>query len=239
MDNRPICFFDSGIGGSTILKEVMKLLPNENYIYYADSINNPYGQKTKEKLFDVVDSVVKKLLKFDPKVIVCACNTATEMVLNDIREKYPNTLFVGTEPAVKIVYDKYPDKKSIVMTTKGTHDSERFQKLFEKYKTVDSTLIEANELAGLIENGEDAFPYLNSLLKDYKGNEIVVLGCTHFPLVKDEIKKILGPVTFIDGGIGIAKRIDSLIEKNEGSGSLKIIETSLKVEDKIKDIVNS
>ena len=105
MDNRPICFFDSGIGGSTILKEVKKLLPNEDYIYYADSINNPYGKKTKEELFSIVDSVVLKLLKYNPKVIVCACNTATEMVLNDIREKYPDITFIGTEPAVKVVYN--------------------------------------------------------------------------------------------------------------------------------------
>ena len=238
MDSRPICFFDSGIGGSTVLKEVMRLLPNEHYIYYADSINNPYGQKSKEELFNVVDSVVTKLLKYNPKVIVCACNTATEIVLNDIRKKYPNTLFVGTEPAVKIVYDKYKDKKSIIMTTKGTHDSERFQHLFKKYKTSDSHLIEASKLAGLIENNEDTSSYLHELLDDYIGTEVVVLGCTHFPLVKDEIFSILGDVIFIDGSLGIANRINSLIDKNSGLGSLKIIETSLKVEDKIKDIVS-
>ena len=103
MDNRPICFFDSGIGGSTILREVIRLLPNEGYIYYADSINNPYGNKSKEELFNIVDNVVKNLLVYDPKIIVCACNTATAMVLNDIRKKYSNITFIGTEPAVKVV----------------------------------------------------------------------------------------------------------------------------------------
>ena len=116
MDNRPICFFDSGIGGATILREVLKLLPNEGYIYYADSINNPYGEKSKEELFSIVDKVISKLLEYDPKVIVCACNTATAMVLEDIRKKYPNIIFVGKETAVKVVYDKYRDKKAIVLT---------------------------------------------------------------------------------------------------------------------------
>ena len=88
MDDRPICFFDSGIGGSTILKEVIKKLPNEDYIYYADSKNNPYGNKTKKELFDIVCCVIDNLIKYNPKLIVCACNTATEVVLNDIRKKY-------------------------------------------------------------------------------------------------------------------------------------------------------
>lgn len=87
MNNKPICFFDSGIGGATILKEVIKTLPNENYVYYADSKNNPYGNKTKEELFDIVSNAVDNLIKYDPKLIVCACNTATAMVLNDIRKK--------------------------------------------------------------------------------------------------------------------------------------------------------
>ena len=96
MNNNPICFFDSGIGGATILKEVIKLLPYENYVYYADSINNPYGNKTKNELFKIVSNVVDNLLEYNPKLIVCACNTATAMVLNDIRKKYKDIIFVGT-----------------------------------------------------------------------------------------------------------------------------------------------
>ena len=92
MDDRPICFFDSGIGGSTILKEVIKKLPNEDYIYYADSKNNPYGNKTKKELFDIVCCAVDNLIKYNPKLIVCACNTATEVVLNDIRKKYKDMM---------------------------------------------------------------------------------------------------------------------------------------------------
>jgi len=192
MNDRPIAFFDSGIGGSTILKEVYKLLPNEKYIYYPDSSNNPYGNKSKEELFDIVDNVVKELLQYDPKLIVCACNTATAMVLNDIRKKYKDIVFVGTEPSVKVVYDKYKDLNSIVLTTKGTGESERFKDLFNKYKTVNSSLVEAPLLAELIENNVDTFPYLNELLSDFKNIDLVVLGCTHFPLAKESIRKLFG-----------------------------------------------
>lgn len=237
MDNRPICFFDSGIGGATILKEVIKSLPNENYIYYADSINNPYGNKSKKELFSIVDNVVIKLLKYNPKIIVCACNTATAMVLNHIRKKYPDVTFIGTEPAVKVVHDKYKDKNTIVLTTKGTFESERFKELFGKYKTSTCKLVMAPELAGLIENNKDSYSYLYNLLKDYKDIEVVVLGCTHFPLVKNEIEKVLGSVLFVDGSIGIANRIKSLIVSSNNGGNIEVISTSNDVRDRVLDII--
>lgn len=240
MNNRPICFFDSGIGGSTILKEVIKLLPNENYIYYADSKNNPYGNKTKEELFKIVSNAVDNLLKYDPKLIVCACNTATEVVLNDIRKKYPNITFVGTEPAVKVVHDKFQDKKTLVITTKGTGESERFKALFNNYKTPDCTLIEAPLLAGLIENNKDPYPYLKELLKDYKDIDVVVLGCTHFPLAKDALRKVLGNVTFVDGSVGISNRIKSLLKNNlnNNGGDINIISTKKDVSETILKIIS-
>ncbi len=240
MNNKPICFFDSGIGGSTILKEVIKLLPNENYVYYADSKNNPYGNKTKEELFEIVSNAVETLLKYDPKLIVCACNTATEVVLNDIREKYPSITFVGTEPAVKVVHDKYQDKKTLVITTKGTGESERFKSLFNNYKTPNCTLVEAPLLAGLIENNKDPYPYLKELLKDYKDIDIVVLGCTHFPLAKDALRKVLGNVTFVDGSVGIANRIKSLLKENlnDNGRSINIISTKKDVSETILKIIS-
>ena len=239
MNNNPICFFDSGIGGATILKEVLKKLPNENYIYYADSKNNPYGNKTKKELFEIVDNIVEQLTKYNPKLIVCACNTATAMVLNDIRKTYKDITFIGTEPAVKTIYDKYKTKKTLILTTKGTGESKRFKKLYNTYKTKDTTLIEAPELARIIEKNENPYPYLNKILKDCKNIEIVVLGCTHFPLVKNEISKILPNVEFIDGSMGIANRIENLLQnnKNTSKGSVKIIEAPKKTEERILKII--
>lgn len=244
MNDNPICFFDSGIGGTTILKEVIKKLPNENYVYLADSNNNPYGNKTKKELFDIVKSIVDELITYNPKMIVCACNTATAMVLDDIRKEYPNITFVGTEPAVKVLYDKYNDKKAIILTTKGTAESEKFIKLFKKYKTKNSTLIKAPKLAKLIENNKNTYPYLVELLKDHLNTEIVVLGCTHFPLAKENISRILGKVTYIDGSIGIANRIWNLLDrcnnfnKNQ-KGYLLVIAPSKKIENKIRKIIKT
>ncbi len=240
MDKRPIAFFDSGIGGSTILKEVMRALPNENYIYYPDTENNPYGNKTKEELFFIVDQIIKKLLVYDPKIVVCACNTATTMVLKDIRKKYNDMIFVGTEPAIKVAYDYYKDKNTIILTTKGTGDSERFNELLKKYKVNNFRLIEAPLLAELIEKNGNSYEYLKNLLGNYKNIEVVVLGCTHFPIVKDEIASILGNPIFIDGAAGIAKRVNDILKENNmynNKYSFDIINASDEVKEKIINII--
>lgn len=243
MKIKPIAFFDSGIGGTTILKDVINLLPNENYIYFPDSEHLPYGNKPKEELFEIVDNVVQKLIKYNPKIIVCACNTATAMVLDDIREKYKDIVFVGTEPAIKVVHDNYSNEKTIILTTKGTGHSEKFKELLKKHSTKQCTLVEAPLLAELIENEDDLFPYLKELLTDFTDINVVVLGCTHFPLAKETISKILGDVTFIHGGPGIAKRVKDLLIKNnlpcnENKFDLKIITQDTKLKNKIINILN-
>lgn len=244
MDNRPIAFFDSGIGGATILKEVMKHLPNENYIYYPDSSNNPYGNKSKEELFYVVDNVVQKLLIYNPKMIVCACNTATAIVLNDIRKKYQNMIFIGTEPSVKVVFDQYQDLNCLILTTKGTGESEKFQELFYKYKTPNSILVEAPLLAELIEKEEDTYPYLKQLLNNFSDIDLVVLGCTHFPLAKENIQRVLGDVQFIDGRVGIANRIHHILTENnmvndEKFSTINILCSDKKIKKRILDILEN
>ena len=244
MNSQPIAFFDSGIGGSTILKEVIKLLPNEKYIYYPDTKNIPYGNKNKEELFRIVDNVVQELIKYNPKIIVCACNTATAMVLNDIRAKYKDITFVGTEPAVKVVHDHYRDKNTIILTTKGTGHSEKFKELFQEYGTSKSTLVEAPLLAELIEKGQDSYPYLHDLLANFINTDIVVLGCTHFPIAKPEISRVLGSVQFIHGGPGIANRIKNLLHEqhllcNTNTFDLEILTDDSKTKNRILNILNS
>lgn len=241
MKNSPIAFLDSGIGGVSILKEVMKYLPNENYIYYADSEHNPYGEKTKEELFNIIDDIVKKLLEYKPKLIVVACNTATTMILSDIRSKYKEVTFIGTEPALKVIHDKYPDKKSIVLATKGTEYSKRFKELCNLYQTRNTSIVEVNELANLIETDSNNIDsYLTTKLTPYIGIEVVVLGCTHFPFIKQNITNILGKVTFIDSSLGITKRIYRTLKcqnnLNDESGSLLIIGNNAKKE-KINKII--
>lgn len=214
--NYPIGIFDSGIGGVTVLKEILKLLPNENYIYYSDSIHNPYGEKTQEEVLTYVDEIIEFFISKNCKAVVFACNTATALTIKEIRLKYPNLIIVGIEPAYKMVYDNAKNKVALVMATPATINSEKFQNLYHEYDNNKTILLECEGLANLIENDKkiEINEYLKTHLPQDKNIEVVVLGCTHYPLIKIEIKNILGDVTFYDGSKGIATRLKNLLEEN-------------------------
>lgn len=201
LNENKIGIFDSGIGGVTVLKEIIKLLPNEDYIYYSDSKNNPYGDKNDDELNLICDNITKHLLEKNCKIIVIACNTASAKCVNYLREKYKSTLFIAIEPAYKMVYDYAYEKPTLVMATKGTIESERFNLLLKKYDNHKTYLLPCIGLANIIEEGnhEKIVNYLQENLSKYKGTiQNVVLGCTHYPLVQDEIKNVLGEVTFFN-----------------------------------------
>ncbi len=229
--NQPIGFLDSGLGGISVLKEVRKLLPNEDYFYYGDSFHHPYGEKAKKELYDIVNDGVKYLLSKNCKLIVIACNTATTMVLAELRKNYTDVLFVGTEPAIKVAHDFYPDKRVLVLATKGTIESERFHFLQENYPVKEAYFVACPKLAPLIEEGDSSKfdTYLKEILLPYKGKvDVIVLGCTHYVFVKDDIKKIMGDIILLDGNLGIAKRVKSLLKdkkllSSNREGSVEII----------------
>ena len=139
--------FDSGIGGVTVLSEIMKILPKENYLYYSDSKNNPYGDKTDEEIKQLCDNIVQYFIEKDCKAIVIACNTASAKAAKWLREKYPNILFIAIEPAYKMVYDYAYDKPTLVMATKGTIHSEKFNLLLKKYDNHKTYLLSCVGLA--------------------------------------------------------------------------------------------
>lgn len=170
--------FDSGIGGITVLKEILKILPTENYIYYSDSKNNPYGDKTDKEILEICDNIVQKLLKKNCKVIVIACNTASAKAVAYLREKYIGIPFIAIEPAYKMVYDYAYDKPTLVMATKGTIESEKFNMLYNKYNNKKTELLSCVGLADIIEEGnkKKILEYLTRELSKYKGKiENVVL----------------------------------------------------------------
>lgn len=232
MNNNPIGILDSGIGGVTVLKEILKLLPNENYIYYSDSINNPYGEKTKEEVTSCVEKIINLFIKNNCKAVVFACNTATALAIDNIREKYPELIIIGIEPAYKMVHDNAKDKNTLVMATPATIESERFLKLYHNYDNGKTILLPCDGLANLIESGKtkQINEYLNVNLPKEKV-EVVVLGCTHYPLIKDEIRSILGDVIFYDGGNGVARQLKKLLEENNlisnnSKGSISFCDSS-------------
>ncbi len=217
--NRMIGVFDSGIGGLTTLSVIRDLLPNENFLYYADSKNNPYGEKSEEELFTIVCNIVELLIKRDVKIIVVACNTATTKCIKKLREKYSDMIFIGTEPAIKVACDKNY-KNTLVMATPGTIKSERVHDLIRMNKKPDQkiTLLSCKGLADTIEFGtkDDIDKLLKKLLKKYVNKNIdsIVLGCTHYPHCKRNIRKIFPDIELIDGNMGVAKQVKKVLEEN-------------------------
>lgn len=210
-----IGIFDSGIGGVTVLGECMRLVPNFQYLYYSDSIHNPYGDKNEEDVIGYCNDIVKFFIQNGCKIIVIACNTASAIAVRYLRERYTDIYFIAIEPAVKLAYDMSNDG-TLIMATKGTMDSEKFRELYSHYHHDNFYLCSCVGLANLIETGDkDAIAeYLNIQLSRYKGKVLnVVLGCTHYPLIKKEICKILGNVTFYDGAVGVSKQLKRIVDE--------------------------
>lgn len=212
-----IGIIDSGIGGVTVLKEILKVIPNGYYIYYSDSFNNPYGDKSKLDLLNILSEIVIFLKNKGCSIIVLACNTASCVCAKELREKFKDITFIAIEPAYKMVYDYNPLGKTLVMATKGTIESEKFQKLYLKYNNNNTILYPALGLASLIEEGNTLKieEYLQTHILKFKGVSNVVLGCTHYPLIKDMIRKYLGDVVFFDGARGVSLELKRQIEKKE------------------------
>ena len=212
-----IGIFDSGIGGSTVLKEIIKILPQENYIYYSDSKNNPYGDKSDEEIKKLCDNIVQKLIQKNCKAIVIACNTASAKAARFLRKKYKEIPIIAIEPAYKMVHDFAYEGRTLVMATKGTIESEKFNLLFNKYNNQKTDLLACKGLADIIEEGnkQKIEEYLNENLSKYKNKiENVVLGCTHYPLIQEEIKNVLGDVTFFNGAQSLAKHLKEVLKEN-------------------------
>lgn len=240
-----IGIFDSGIGGVTVFKKIIEKIPNGHFVYYSDSSNNPYGDKSRDELINIVDNIVNKLINLGVKVIVIACNTASYVCKDYLRNKYKNTIFIAIEPAYKMVYDNNFNGKTLVMATKGTIENEKFLALYHKYDNHKTILLPCISLADLIEQNGNVMDYLNKNLKEYKDIDNVVLGCTHYPLIKHEISKVLGNVEFYDGSDGVSRELvkqlnDNKIKYNYDKLEISFIDSSniLDKEKRFYEILN-
>ena len=217
--DKKIGVFDSGIGGVTVLREIIKLLPNEEYIYYSDSKNLPYGSKSNLDLIQICKKIVDFLISKNCQIIVIACNTASAKTVDYLRKKYKDIIFIAIEPAYKMVYDSKENGETLVMATKGTMESEKFHMLLEKYssKEIKTYLVPCEGLADKIEEGskEEILENLKQNIGKYKGKvKNVVLGCTHYPLAINEIKQVLGKIKCFEGSRNIAIHLKNILEKN-------------------------
>lgn len=210
--------FDSGIGGLSILEELVKILPEEDFYYYGDSKNNPYGEKSDEELFAITSEIVEKLVSYGAKLIVIACNTATTRVMKKLRESYPEVIFVGTVPAIKVACD-HNSKNTLVMATSATIEAERTLELVRDNKREDQNIYLAPcvGLANAIErkDKDEIKKILKDIFKDYKNKDIdtIVLGCTHYPFIKEEILEEMPNVKLVDGSLGVSKEVKRRLEE--------------------------
>ena len=209
-----IAFFDSGIGGLSVLHHAMKILPGEEFIFYADEDNVPYGTKTREQILNLVDGAFKFLVGQNVDAIVVACNTATSVAVRPMREKYSLPI-VGMEPALKLALDLFPNKKVLVAATEITVRGDKIKNLVERLNA--KNLAELHALQKLVEfaerlefNSAAVENYLRGelLSYDFKNFSSIVLGCTHFNYFKDTLKKILPPhMKILDGNAGTLNQL--------------------------------
>ena len=228
----PIAVFDSGVGGISVLRELVKLMPNENYLYFGDSANAPYGDKTTEEVRELTLGAAEMLVGRNIKALVVACNTATAAAITLLREKYPQLTVIGIEPALKLAADRFPGGRIGVMATQVTLREEKFAHQAERFPEANISLIPAPGLVELIEAGQEDSAQAKKLLEDlllpYVGKlDALVLGCTHYPFVKKQIAAILGSDTqLLDGGEGTARQTRRCLEQkdllNPGPGSIQM-----------------
>lgn len=219
---QPIGIFDSGIGGTSIWKEINLLLPNEETIYLSDSKNAPYGQKSKDKIIELSIKNTEFLLNKNCKTIVVACNTATTNAIKYLRENY-DIPFIGIEPAIKPASLKTKTNCIGILATKGTLNSELFEKTSSNIDTTIKIIEQVGEgLVELIENGQINSEDMTTLLKSYlkpmmlQKMDCLVLGCTHYPYLISQIRNIVGDnVNIIDSGEAVAKQTKAILEKHK------------------------
>lgn len=226
-----IAVFDSGVGGISVLRELVRQLPNERFLYYGDNLNAPYGTRTTQQVRQLTLDAAAMLLSRGTKALVVACNTATAAAIEDLRQAYPDTVIVGIEPALKVAADHYPRGRVGVMATPLTLKEEKFSHLSQRFSEMTVVLLPAPGLVELIEEGcDDAAleSFLTPMLAPYRDKlDAVVLGCTHYPFAAHVIGKLLGQGTeILDGSRGTAAQTRRrLAQENllsDGQGSVQI-----------------
>lgn len=229
-DARPIGVFDSGVGGVSVLRELVRQLPRERFIYYGDNKNAPYGTRSEEEIRALSLDVAKWLLSRDVKAMLVACNTATSAAIQTLRERLSIPV-VGMEPALKPAYELHADGKILVLATPATLRQAKFHRLYERYGE-HAVALPCPELVEFVESGrcegDEIDAYLARRFAEVRGEKLAaaVLGCTHFSFLKKALGRALPGVPLLDGNEGSARRLEYLLRENgtlreDGEGSVE------------------
>ena len=233
--NDYIAVFDSGVGGISVLRHLRREMPNERFYYFGDSANAPYGTRSTAEIRDLTLAAAEKLMGVGIKALVIACNTATAAAIADLREKYPETIVVGIEPALKTAAEHHPGGTVGVMATPATLREQKFARLMAHFEDQCTVIkLPAVGLVELVESGKadsaETTALLDPLLTPWAGKlDALVLGCTHYPFAAATIEKLLPGTQLFDGGIGTARHTRYLLGQagllHQGEGET-VIETS-------------
>jgi len=233
--------FDSGLGGLTVVQALSEVIKGAELFYIADTNNAPYGEKTKEQILQYSLDITNYLIQnHQIDALVVACNTATSAAIKTLREKYPNLILVGTEPAIKPAIEQTRSGKVGVLATPATLSGDKYQALVEKLSSTKKVELFEQSCPGLVEHIEkgtleskESIALLEVWLTPMREAcvDTIVLGCTHYPLASKVIKNIMqSDVLLLDSGKAIAQRLLTLLlkegHKNEGELVLKFYTTS-------------
>ncbi|OGH34578.1 MAG: glutamate racemase [Candidatus Levybacteria bacterium RIFCSPLOWO2_01_FULL_36_13] len=222
MVNKPIGILDSGVGGLSIWRQIVKKLPSESTIYIADSKNCPYGSKSSEKIYQLSKKLITFLVKKKVKLIVLACNTVTVTCLPKLRKEFPKTPIIGTVPVIKTALEITKNNNIGVLSTVRTAKSKYQRKLIQTFAGGTRVLnIGTDKLVPIVESGETNMAKINKILNeelkpflDFK-IDTLALGCSHFPFLKKEMQKILGKkVLILDSSPAIARQVERVLKNN-------------------------
>ena len=227
--------FDSGVGGISVLRQLAATLPSESFVYFGDSANAPYGEKTRDQVARMSRDIVDRLLDEGAKAIVIACNTATSVAAASLRADYAHVPIIGVEPALKPATEQPGVKRILVMATPITLRLDKYQLLAEKWGSGHEVIdAPCPGLAARIEKGDLESPDIYELLEDLVGSyagavDAVVLGCTHYPFIARQIREVVGDVPLFDGAYGTALQLQrklaerGLTTKSSGRGTVEFL----------------
>ena len=250
--NCPIGFFDSGLGGISVLRACTALLPREDFLYFGDSVNAPYGEKSLETVRDLTIQAIDGLIAQGVKAVVVACNTATSAAITLLRDKHPQMPIIGIEPAVKPAAQAHNSSSVLVLATPLTIQEDKYQKLAAAFCDQANVIsLPCKGLAELVEQGhmeaEVMDDYLQTLFLPFRhcSVEYIVLGCTHYPFVRSAIRKNFGrPVEIIDGSDGTARQLKrqletaGLLSQRETPGQVTFLNSRPEMVEKCRELYN-
>ena len=230
-----IAVFDSGQGGISVLRELVQQMPQEHFLYFGDSANAPYGTRPTSQVRELTLQRVEELMQRGLKAIVIACNTATGATIDALRSRYPDTIVIGIEPALKLAAEKTSGGRIVVMATEVTLREKKYAALMERYQdSHDIVPLPSPRIVEFVErgvlDGPEPEAYLREILLPCLNADTraIVLGCTHFPFMRPLISRLAGPdIQIYDGGEGTAAQTRRRLQqenllRSEGSGSVTI-----------------